>query len=88
LDSADPAAHDCYRIKNRGSGYELAEFTQIATGPNGTTNMAIAVSQAHEAVALLGKDGRIPFQELTYIFQGYSGLNTMPHISSPLEQFL
>jgi hypothetical protein len=58
LDSTDPAAHDCYRIKNKGRGYELVKFTQIATGPTGTTNMAIAASLKREAVALLGKDGK------------------------------
>ena len=56
LDTTDAAAHDCYRIKNKGRVYELEKFTQIASGSSGTKNMAIAVSQAHDAVALLTKD--------------------------------
>jgi len=65
LDTTDAAAHDCYRIKNKGRVYELEKFTQVASGPSGTTNMAIAVSQAHDAVALLGKDGTNAFSRIS-----------------------
>ena len=65
LDTTDAAAHDCYRIKNKGRVYELEKFTQIASGPSGTTNMAIAVSQAHDAVALLGKDSIYLFSRIS-----------------------
>ena len=57
LDSSDPAARDCYHIKIKECSYELDKFTQITTGPAGTANIAIAVSQADKVIALLGKDG-------------------------------
>ena len=86
LDTTDAAALIRYRIKNKGRVYELEKFTQIASGASGTTNMAIAVSQAHDAVALLGKDSIYFFQELAYRWQVFSGLNTTRDISNTLAR--
>lgn len=56
LDSTYSGARDTYQI-GTGKIFTLTAGTKIATGPRGTSNIAIAVSEQYDAVALLNKDG-------------------------------
>ena len=57
MDSTNPDAADCYRIVAERTHFRLEKAARIATGPRGTANLAIAVSQRFWAVALLNRDG-------------------------------
>jgi hypothetical protein len=57
VDSANPDAADCYRIVRERNGFRLDRASQIVTAAKGTQNIAIAVSQAYDAVAFLSKQG-------------------------------
>jgi hypothetical protein len=58
VDSTNSDAADCYRIVSERTHFKLERAAQIASGPRGTANLAIAVSQPYYAVALLNRDGR------------------------------
>jgi hypothetical protein len=56
--STDPGVPDCYRITQEGSRFRLEpDSTQIGIPGKGTTNLAIAISQSYDAVALLNREG-------------------------------
>jgi hypothetical protein len=57
MDSAWCGACDCYQVVNDGVRFKLEKCVQIASGPRGTCNVAIASSQVGDAVALFNKEG-------------------------------
>jgi hypothetical protein len=58
IDSTNPDAADCYQIVPERTQFKLERMEQIASGQNGTTNYAIAISQPYDAVALLNLEGK------------------------------
>src|SRR5271154_497618 len=58
IDSTNRDAADCYQIVPERTQFKLERMGQIASGPNGTTNYAIAISQTYDAVALLNQEGK------------------------------
>lgn len=59
VDSSNPDAADCYRIVSVRAHFELDRSEQITTGLRGTSNLAIAISQPDNAIALLSREGTI-----------------------------
>lgn len=57
VDSANPDGADCYNIVKSRTTFRLEPNSQIVSGQTGTDNLAVAVSQPYDAVALLGKTG-------------------------------
>ena len=57
MDSTNRDAADCYRIVSERTHFRLDRADQIASGLRGTSNLAIAVSQPYDAIALLNREG-------------------------------
>jgi hypothetical protein len=57
IDSANPDAADCYRIVQERTRFRLERDSQIVSAQRGTMNLAVAISQPHNAVALINKSG-------------------------------
>ena len=57
VDSSNPDAGDCYQISKERTFFKLDRCENISKEEQGTTNLAVAVSQPYDAVALLNKDG-------------------------------
>jgi hypothetical protein len=55
MDSTWRGACDCYQVADDGLRFKLEKCAQIASGPRGTCNVAIAAS--HDTVALYTKEG-------------------------------
>ena len=58
VNSSNNDAADCYRIVSERTQFTLRRHDQIALGRKGTENLAIAVSQSDETIALLSRDGK------------------------------
>jgi len=57
VDSTNNDAADCYHIVSERTHFRLERYNQIASAQRGTANLAIAVSQRYDAIALLNREG-------------------------------
>ena len=57
IDSANRDGADCYNIVKSRTTFRLEPTSQIVSEQSGTGNLAVAVSQPYDAVALLNKTG-------------------------------